>query len=75
MLLDGYDVQYLLLKKNITFTDIARELDVTPQNIFMVVKGGRKSQRVLRHIEKLLGIAPETLEITNEKREALFEVA
>lgn len=75
MIYDGADIKYLLEKKGYRYTDVARELGITPQVVFLVARGIKRSQRVTRHIEQLLGIAPGTLEITSEKRDALVKVA
>jgi len=75
MLYDGADVKYLLEKKGYRLTDVAKQLDITPQAVFLVVRGFMTSQRVIRHIEKLLGMAPNTLEISREKRDAIVKVA
>lgn len=75
MVYDGSDVKYLLEKKGYNFTDVARELGITPQVVYLVARGIKRSQRVTSHIEKLLGMAPGTLEISREKRDALIKVA
>ena len=58
MIYDGTDVKYLLEKRGYSFTDVARQLDVTPQTVYHVARGIFKSKRVVLHIEKLLGLAP-----------------
>ena len=75
MICDGSDLKYLLEKKGFSLSDVAKQLEVTPQTIFHVVMGLKSSQRVVRHIEKLLGLAPGTLEITREKRDAIVKFA
>jgi len=75
MIYDGNDIQYLLKKKGLSLTDVARQLNVTTPAIFLVIRGFKTSQRVVHHIEKLLGMAPNTLEISREKRDAIVKVA
>ena len=75
MIYDGADVKYLLEKKGYRLTDVARQLDITPQAVFYVVRGYMTSKRVKRHIEKLLGMAPGKLVISREKRNAIVKVA
>jgi len=76
MVYDGYDIRYLLLKKKgYSLTDIARQLGVTVENVHQVIFGKTVSKRVINHIEKLLGMAPNTLEISREKRDAIVKVA
>jgi len=72
---DGNDIRYLLRKKNLSYTDIARNLGITPQAVFMVANGVIKSDRVIRYFEKLLGMRNGTLEISREPRDALIKVA
>jgi len=74
MVVDGYDVQYLLKKKGFSLTDVARQLSVTTPSVYQAVYGIHRSQRVINHIEKLLGMAPNTLEISREKRDAIVKV-
>lgn len=75
MIYDGADVKYLLEKKGFSFSDVARQLDVTPQTVYHVARGIIKSKRVVQHIEKLLDMAPGSLEISREKRNDLVKVA
>ena len=75
MVVDGTDLKYLLEKKGYSLTDIARQLDITPQTVFRVVRGLQASRRVKSHIESLLGIAPGELEIMKNGRDELVEVA
>ena len=75
MLFDGNDVQYLLKKKGLSLTDVARQLNVSKQNIHQVIFGKFRSQNVINHIENLLDIEPGTLEISERKREELVKVA
>jgi len=75
VILDGADVKYLLQKKGFSFTDVARQIGVTPGSIFLVSTGQRKSKRITSYIENLLDIEPGTLEISERKREELVEVA
>lgn len=75
MILDGADVRYLLQKKGFSFTDVARQIGVTPGGVFLVSTGQRKSKRITSYIENLLGIKPGTLEITPLKRDELVKVA
>ena len=75
MVYDGNDIQYLLKKKNLSLTDVARELGVSTPAIFYVIRGFKKSKRIIQHIEKRLGMYPGSLEISREKREALIKVA
>jgi len=75
MIYDGSDIKYLLEKKGFNLSDVARQLNVTPQNVFSVIYGLCTSQRVVRHIETLLCLTPGTLHISKEKRDALVKVA
>ena len=75
MIYDGYDIQYYLKKKGFNLTDVARQLNVAPQNVYQVIYGKNVSKRVINHIEKLLGFIPGTLEISREKRDKLIKVA
>ena len=75
MICDGNDLQYLLKKKGFSLSDVARQIEVTPQIIFHVVNGIKKSQRVIQYIEKLLGLKKGSLEISRDKRDALVKVA
>ena len=75
MVCDGADIKYLLEKKGYSFSDVARQLHVTPQTVFHVARGIKRSQRVLHYIEMLLGMKPGTLKISREKRDALVKVA
>ena len=75
MVCDGADIKYLLEKKGLSFSDVAHQLDITPQAVYHAARGIYKSQRVTRHIEKLLGMAPGKLEISREKLDALIKVA
>ena len=75
MVYGGAEIKYLLEKKGYNFSDVARELGITPQVVHLVARGIAKSQRVTRHIEKLLGMAPGKLEISREKRDAIVKVA
>ncbi|MBA7546716.1 hypothetical protein ES705_39111 [subsurface metagenome] len=76
MIYDGYDIKYLLLKKKgYSLTDIGQQLNVSVENVHQVIFGKTVSKRVINHIEKLLGMAPGTLEISREKRDALVKVA
>ena len=45
-----------LLRKGISMSDIARQLDVTPQHVSMVVNGERRSPRVEDAIAAALDI-------------------
>ena len=74
MVYDGNDIRYLLRKKNLSYTDIARNLGITPQAVFMVANGVIKSDRVIRYFEKLLGMRNGTLEISREPLDALIKV-
>ena len=56
MLYDGSDIKYLLEKKGYSLSDVAIELDVTPQTVYHVIWGIQSSKRVLDHIKNILGI-------------------
>jgi transcriptional regulator with XRE-family HTH domain len=71
--LNGSDLKYLLEKKGYSLSDVARDLDVTPQAVHMVVWGVIASQRIVSYIEKLLDFTPGKLRIaraSNIKRAA-----
>ena len=67
MICDGVDLKYLLEKKGYSFSNIARNINVTPQHVFRVVRGYSKSERVIRHIEDILSLVPGELEIISPK--------
>lgn len=74
MICSGLDIRYLLEKKAFNHSYMARELNITPQVIFLVTRGVKKSQRVTIYIEMFLNIAPGKLELSNERRNTLVEV-
>ena len=72
---DGSDIKYLLEKRGYSLSDIAEQLGGSPQNVCNVIWGRCTSKPVLRHIEKLLNMAPGSLEISTEKTDAVIKVA
>ncbi len=60
---DGSDIKYLLEKKGYSLSDVGRELEVTPQAVWQVIWGLDASQRIVAHIERLLGWKPGRLRI------------
>jgi len=75
MIFDGTDLKYILEKHGFSLSDVAKQLKVTPQTVFLVVRGYRTSRRVITHIEKLLDMKPGTLVISRERRDELVKVA
>ena len=54
---EGLFIQYELKKKGLTFTDVAKDVDVTQVPVQLVVFGKRHSQKIENHIANLLGFA------------------
>lgn len=59
MFYDGSDIKYLLEKKGYSLSDVAIELDITPQTVHHVIWGIQSSKRVLDHIKNILNIKNE----------------
>ena len=72
---DCTDIMYLLRKKGVNLSVVARNLGVTPQYVYQVVSGSRKSERIIHHIEHLLDMDSGSLEITSNKTAPLIGVA
>jgi hypothetical protein len=75
MVLDGNDLKYLLAKKGITLSDIAAECNVNASCVSLVVNNVGRSQRIISHIEKRLGLKPGEIELSKERRSELVKVA
>jgi len=60
---DGTDIKFLLEKKGYSLSDVARELGLYPQTVWQIIWGFGKSQRIVSHIERLLGWTPGKLKI------------
>jgi len=73
--LDGHDIKCLLGKKGHSFTSIGRDLGVTPQAVSQVVWGKDTSQRIMEHIERLLGVKSGTLQMVHRTRTPSRRVA
>lgn len=73
--IDGTEIKYLLERRGYSLSDVARQLGVTPQNIWMIIWGCGTSQRVIAHIETLLGMKPGTLRIAKRKRTNILKAA
>ena len=54
---EGLFIQYELKKREIGFTDVAKNLDRTKVSVQQVVFGKRHSQKIENHIANLLGFA------------------
>lgn len=67
---DGYDIRTFLGRKGYTLTDVGRELGVTPQAVHLVIWGAITSQRIVFHIERLLGWTPGKLKIARRNKAA-----
>ena len=49
-------IKILLIKKNMTVTDLAKKLDVTPQNLYNKFKRDNFSVKELQDIASALGV-------------------
>lgn len=72
---DGSDIKYLLEKRGYSLSDVGCHLGVTPQAVHQVIWGLDASQRIVSHIERLLGMKPGTIAITKSKRTPILKAA
>jgi len=75
MTCDGIDIKYFLKRRGYSLSDVARQIDRTPQHVFNVIMGVYKSQLVVGRIEKLLDMESGTLKISPRAKSSMVEVA
>jgi len=54
--MDPKEIKKALIDAEVTQSDLARELNVSPNMIYLVIKGKGTSDRVRRHIARRIGI-------------------
>ena len=73
--LDGSDIKYLLEKKGYSLSDVARDLEISPQAVWNYAWGFGSSQKIASHIERLLDMKPGTLRISKGRRPLICKAA
>lgn len=71
----GPYIQYLLKNRGYSFSDVARELGVSPQMVYQVAYGLATSGKVLAKIEETIGLRHGSLTISRKKYRVVAEVA
>ena len=68
--MDYPEVKILLIRKNITQADIARDLGITPGAVYFILSGERPGYRYQRMISQILGVKISELFVSTKRRKS-----